>query len=637
MNYQPTITYWPNLLDTQGGEWQAPDWETILRRLSAPRVYQGDMEHPGWSPVRFSPCERADENVQEIFALCLDYDKGTISVDQAADRFSSLYGLVATTRSHTPEVPRLRVTLPLNRPVTPTEYAELWKRCAHAYGPCDVSTRNPSRYWYLQGSKTGGEFRAVRLAGDETKMLDVDWWLAQSDPTIVERPVVRNQSAPTNVEKRALAYIATMPDAISGSGGHNVTWQVACALACGFDLDEETTYQILANNYNPRCSPPWKDKELRHKAKQARHNARLDRGYLLGDSGAWTPQTVQRHALPPREPGDDTDEIMASYGEDPQQEKPKPIHERFALFTERQLIKQVFDHVTSDMPKRGFTTGVSEIDELIGGLRPGMITCFGAQTSFGKSTAATMVFEANVPIGVKVLVITNEDQPLLYGRRVVCKRGNLNALAVRDGDLTAEQKEAIGALGRRAKDDYVLLNAAGMPAEDVAECILACRRELGTQLVILDYIQRVRMRAMMQDRRNEVSRAAELIGDAIKKHGPGTDLLVPAAGLVFSQLKRLGDKEPDLESFKETGDIENMAESIILGWRKIINVTAHGQENVQRMFNLPKNKDGLVDFVWKELEFDNRTASFTGRVLTDGMPTQINEFGDFQSGSWSPN
>ena len=60
-----------------------------------------------------------------------------------------------------------------------------------------------------------------------------------------------------------------MPAAVSGSGGHSQTYAAATALVHGFGLDADTSYAILANYYNPRCSPPWSEKELRHKVNQA--------------------------------------------------------------------------------------------------------------------------------------------------------------------------------------------------------------------------------------------------------------------------------------------------------------------------------------------------------------------------------
>lgn len=91
---------------------------------------------------------------------------------------------------------------------------------------------------------------------------------------------------PSPIE-RAAAYVAKMPQAVSGSGGHNRTFAVACALVKGFDLTVDQARSILME-YNRRCDPPWSEAELEHKLVSAAGSAdgEKGRGYLLGEVGA---------------------------------------------------------------------------------------------------------------------------------------------------------------------------------------------------------------------------------------------------------------------------------------------------------------------------------------------------------------
>jgi RecA-family ATPase len=66
----------------------------------------------------------------------------------------------------------------------------------------------------------------------------------------------------------ARAYLAKLPPAISGAGGHPATYRAASILANGFDLPWDDAWALL-NEYNARCSPPWSEKELRHKLNDA--------------------------------------------------------------------------------------------------------------------------------------------------------------------------------------------------------------------------------------------------------------------------------------------------------------------------------------------------------------------------------
>ncbi|MBX3408223.1 MAG: DUF3987 domain-containing protein, partial [Phycisphaeraceae bacterium] len=81
----------------------------------------------------------------------------------------------------------------------------------------------------------------------------------------VSKPV----SAPDAVLRRAEAYLDRIPPAISGSGGHSQTYAAATAMVHGFGLDAETAFGLLWDRYNPRCQPPWSEKELRHKVSDA--------------------------------------------------------------------------------------------------------------------------------------------------------------------------------------------------------------------------------------------------------------------------------------------------------------------------------------------------------------------------------
>ncbi len=88
--------------------------------------------------------------------------------------------------------------------------------------------------------------------------------------------------SPTDVERRALAYLDKLPPAISGQSGHSVTYTAATVLVHGFELDPEQALGILLDHYNPRCEPPWSEKELRHKVEDAARKPHdQPRGWLL--------------------------------------------------------------------------------------------------------------------------------------------------------------------------------------------------------------------------------------------------------------------------------------------------------------------------------------------------------------------
>jgi replicative DNA helicase len=149
-----------------------------------------------------------------------------------------------------------------------------------------------------------------------------------------------------------------------------------------------------------------------------------------------------------------------------------------------------------------------------------------------------------------------------------------------------------------AETSPFLINCIGKTAEFAAQAISDLVREEGIDLVIVDYLQRIKTERRLQDRRNEVTYATATISDAIKISG--------AAGMLLSQLKRLQDgKKPTNEDLKESGDIECFAENIILGWREF---QPGGTE--EKFCILSKAKDGQVILDPIKLDWNPVSACF---------------------------
>ncbi|MEP7125056.1 MAG: bifunctional DNA primase/polymerase [Byssovorax sp.] len=119
------------------------------------------------------------------------------------------------------------------------------------------------------------------------------WLLDRVAPRPASPPRVATASPPRftrsgDVRARASAYLAKMPPAISGEGGHRVALRAAIALVRGFDLPPQVALDLLARDFNPRCDPPWSLAELEHKISSAIRASRVGApGYLLvAKSGA---------------------------------------------------------------------------------------------------------------------------------------------------------------------------------------------------------------------------------------------------------------------------------------------------------------------------------------------------------------
>lgn len=98
---------------------------------------------------------------------------------------------------------------------------------------------------------------------------------------------------------RARRYLASMDPSISGEGGHNAALRAAVALVRGFNLSTSDALTLMLEDFNPRCSPPWTEKELRHKVEEAEAKGEKPWGYLLNAVREATPPAgVPRSSAP---------------------------------------------------------------------------------------------------------------------------------------------------------------------------------------------------------------------------------------------------------------------------------------------------------------------------------------------------
>lgn len=156
----------------------------------------------------------------------------------------------------------------------------------------------------------------VRRHGDD--------WQAKFErvsPAPASLPVAIDQSDPGKVIERAIAYVSVLPPSVSGQGGHSVAFTAATALVHGFGLDGAESLSILEQHFNPRCDPPWSQRELAHKVRQAAEatDHRKPLGHLRDAS--------QQHQT--KYPGVDLSGFMESIEQDDGAEQ---IEQEFAPF-----------------------------------------------------------------------------------------------------------------------------------------------------------------------------------------------------------------------------------------------------------------------------------------------------------------
>ena len=86
--------------------------------------------------------------------------------------------------------------------------------------------------------------------------------------------------------QRAALWLSKVPPAVSGQSGHSTTYTAAVGLVHGFQLSEADSLALLSS-WNQSCQPPWSDRELIHKLREAASKSHSKpAGHLLQSGSA---------------------------------------------------------------------------------------------------------------------------------------------------------------------------------------------------------------------------------------------------------------------------------------------------------------------------------------------------------------
>lgn len=262
--------------------------------FALPKRRQGELKDgPAWVPAHFSG-GREDKSTGPLSCAVLDFDTlPRADESELWHTFEGYAGIIHTTASHTDARPKVRVVLPLARPVPAKEWGSTWSAITRHFGlkgriEADSKARNPSRLYYLP-----------------THLADVEPWAIHRDgaffdalglPKMAPRAPAKAPSLKWEGDfaKVARAYVQKLGPAVEGNGGDSLTYRVACLLFRDFGLSWEEGMGIF-REWNNDCVPPWTEAELEAKAKHAVRYGTAEIGCkrVTGRNGKWDAAAVR--------------------------------------------------------------------------------------------------------------------------------------------------------------------------------------------------------------------------------------------------------------------------------------------------------------------------------------------------------
>lgn len=242
------------------------------------------------------------------------------------------------------------------------------------------------------------------------------------------------------------------------------------------------------------------------------------------------------------------------------EDQPDDAQDISALVGKRlKQLEQIAEDKHNGKRLTGFPTGVSMLDEKIGGIQPGIVTIVAARPGMGKSSLGLAIADASSASGFGVHLFSLEDTEEAYADRTLSRSSGVHAESLRNAEITKGNsselaKAVMGLRGRRWKVD----GRSGITAEEIVRSVRRHRRQNGTCVVIVDYVQLVK-RGFRQSAHEALGEIITTLADAAKHDR--------MAYVVMSQLNRQiesrQDKRPLLSDLRESGSLEERAKCVI--------------------------------------------------------------------------
>jgi replicative DNA helicase len=257
----------------------------------------------------------------------------------------------------------------------------------------------------------------------------------------------------------------------------------------------------------------------------------------------------------------------------------------------------------------GVPTGFEKFDELTAGLQKGDLVVIAGRPSMGKTTLALNIAE-HAALGQKqpVAVFSMEMSVEQLAFRMISSLGRVDQAHLRNGRFSDDDWPRINGAIRQMSEARVFIDdTPALTPTEVRSRSRRLDREHRLSLIVVDYLQLMRVTGTKENRATEISEISRSLKALAR------ELSVPVIAL--SQLNRSveqrQDKKPVMSDLRESGAIEQDADLIVFIYREEVynqNTTRKGIADITiaKQRNGPTGEFPLT-FLGRYTRFENYT------------------------------
>lgn len=208
----------------------------------------------------------------------------------------------------------------------------------------------------------------------------------------------------------------------------------------------------------------------------------------------------------------------------------------------------------------GIGTGLSEFDSFSGGLQKSDLVVIAGETSQGKtSLALTIANNAALRYGAKVAFYSLEMSNTQLVARLMAQETGVSSKAILSQKLDRKVIAQIDKhISRLENAEIYFDDSSTTKLDSILRSIRAMKVKYGIELVVVDYLQLVKASGV-QNREQHVAEVAR----SLKNIARELNICI----IALSQLSRSDSKKPTLNRLRDSGQIEEAADVIMLIYR----------------------------------------------------------------------
>lgn len=237
------------------------------------------------------------------------------------------------------------------------------------------------------------------------------------------------------------------------------------------------------------------------------------------------------------------------------------------------------------------------LDEVTGGLVAGRMYVFGGRPGHGKSVAALNVAASAAAGKRHVLVFSQEMSSFEVTGRIYAAGARVSLSAINRRRLSFDDQERIRYYRKRLGNISLRVHATPCSWGYVKAAARAQKHHRGLDVLVVDYLQLIRVDEPGRSREQEVA----LVSRELKQLARELECAVVVPAQLNRGPEQRGEKKPAMSDLRDSGQIEQDADAVILLWPKVEERAGGGEARTAVRFIVDKNRHGptcLLEMDW---------------------------------------